>query len=62
MGMMKKLPKDLLSRLLLIGACIIMLLVDIFSWNFSTISLMVVCAAISFAVFLMKKNKGGAEK
>lgn len=59
LGMMKKVPKDKMSRLLLWGGCIVMLLSDIFAWNFSTISLMLVCACISFGVFLVTRKKGG---
>lgn len=58
-GMMKKVPKDILSRILLWGSCVVMLLSDIFAWNFSTISLMLVCACISVAVFLATRKKGG---
>ena len=61
-GMMKKVPKDLLSQLLLWGGCAVMLVSDIFAWNFSTISLMLVCAAISLAVFFVTRKKGGALK
>ncbi len=57
-GMLKKLPKNWLSRLLFLGACSVMLLVNIFSWNFSSISLMAICAAVSMAVFLMGKRGG----
>lgn len=59
LGMAKALPKDVLSGVLLIGAAAVMLLVNIFSWSFSSIALMIICATISFAVFLMK---GGAKK
>ena len=62
LGMFKKLPKNRLSRLLFLGSCTVMLLVNIFSWNFSSISLMVICAVVSFAVFLMGKGKGGTGK
>jgi len=58
-GMMKKVPKDLLSRILLWGGCGVMLLSDIFALNFSTISLMLVCACISLGVFLITRKKGG---
>ena len=61
-GMMKKVSKDLLSQLLLWGGCAVMLLSDIFAWNFSTISLMLVCAAISLAVFFVTRKKGGEAK
>lgn len=59
LGMAKALPKDVLSRILLIGSAGVMLLVNIFSWSFSSIALMLICAAVSFAVFLVK---GGAKK
>ena len=62
LGMMKKVPKDLLSRILLWGSCVVMLLSDIFAWNFSTISLMLVCAGISLAVFFATRKKGGEVK
>ena len=42
-----------------------MLLIDLFSWNFSSISLMLVAAAISLTFFLVKgapAGKGGAAK
>ena len=42
-----------------------MLLIDLFSWNFSSISLMLVAAAISLTLFLVKgapAGKGGAAK
>ena len=61
-GMMKSLPKNALSRILLWGSCAVMLAVNIFSWNFSSVALMVICAAISFAVFMGSRKKGGAEK
>ena len=61
-GMMKKVSKDLLSQLLLWGSCLVMLLSDIFAWNFSTISLMLVCAVISLTVFFATRKKGGEAK
>ena len=62
LGMMKKVPKDWLSRILLWGGCLCMLLSDIFAWNFSTISLMLVCACISLAVFFATRKEGGEAK
>ena len=64
-GMMKKVPKDLLSRLLLWGGCLCMLLSDIFAWNFSTISLMLIAAAVSLTIFILNgapEQKGGANE
>ena len=39
---------------------IVMLLVDIFSWNFSTISLMLIAAVVGFVCYLT--GKAGAKK
>ena len=60
LGMMKKLPKDRMTRIFLWGACAVVLLTDILSVNFSTITVMVICALVSLRVYLMKK-KGGAQ-
>jgi len=58
-GMMKTTGKTLLSRVLLFGAAAVMILVDIFAWNFSSVVLMLICAVISFSAFLAK---GGTKK
>jgi chromate transporter len=42
-----------------------MLLIDLFSWNFSSVSLMLVAAVVSLAIFLIQgapPQKGGAAK
>lgn len=59
LGMMKKLSKDTMSQGFLWGACAIMLLTDILAVNFSTITMMVICAVVSLAVYLVNKKKGG---
>lgn len=61
-GMIKSLPKNLLSRILLWGSCAAMLLVNIFAWNFSSVALMAICAVVSLVVYVVGKNRGGAEK
>lgn len=58
-GMMKTVSKNLLSRILLIGSAAVMLAVDIFALNFSSVVLMLICAVISFSAFLAK---GGNKK
>ena len=63
-GMIKKMAKTLLSRMLMIGATAVMLAVNLFSWNFSSISLMLIAAAVSLAVFVLKGapgQKGGGK-
>jgi len=60
LGMMKKLPKDVMTRCLLWGACGVMLLADIFAFSFSTIAMMLICGVVGMTVFLIRRKKGGA--
>ena len=62
LGMMKKLPKDKLTKTLLWVGCGVMLLSDIFALGFSTIALMIICATISIAMYVGKRQKGGEQK
>ena len=64
-NMAKKMNKDVLSKVLLICSFLLMLSVNLFSLNFSTISLMIIGAAISLCAFGIKAfrdKKGGADK
>lgn len=61
--MIKKMPKKLLSRIIMIFSAAAMLMISAFSWNFSSISLMLTAAAVSLCIFLLKEmsqKKGGA--
>ena len=59
--MIKKMRKKPLPIAIMVCACAVMLCVNLFSWNFSTISLMIVAAAVSLALFALKAlKKGGA--
>ena len=60
LGMMKKLPKDTLTRVLLWVGCGVILLTDLLSIHFSTIALMIICATVSIALYVGKRQKGGA--
>ena len=60
LGMMKKLGKDKMTRIFLWGAFAIILLTDILAINFSTITMMVLCAGFSLAIYVAGKKKGGA--
>ena len=63
--MMGKMQKKALPRLIMLGSFAVMLLINIFSWHFSSIALMLVVAAISLAVFCIEGapgQKGGAGK
>ena len=63
--MIRKMPKKWLPLSIMVGSCIFMLLINIFSWSFSSISLMLIAAVISLTVFSIQKapqSKGGAQK
>ena len=59
--MLQKMKKNVLPCTILICSVIAMLLVDIFSVNFSSISLMLVAAVVGFVSFLLGR-KAGAKK
>lgn len=61
--MIKKMTKKLLPRIIMIFSAAAMLMISAFSWNFSSISLMLTAAAVSLCIFLLKEmsqKKGGA--
>ena len=63
--MIRKMQKKWLPRSIMMGSCLAMLLINIFSWNFSSISLMLIAAIISLTIFAIQKapqSKGGASK
>ena len=63
--MIKKMQKKKLPRAIMLCSCVIMLFINIFAWNFSSISLMLIAAAISLTIFVLNgapDQKGGAKK
>ena len=63
--MIKKMHKKKLPRTIMLCSFAAMLCIDIFAWNFSSISLMVVAAVASVTIFALNgqpQQKGGAEK
>ena len=63
--MIKKMHKKKLPRAIMICSCIVMLCINIFAWNFSSISLMLIAAVVSLTVFILNgapEQKGGAKK
>lgn len=63
--MVKKMQKKHLPRAIVVCSFAAMLMINIFAWNFSSIALMLIAAAVSLAVFLAKgasEQKGGAKK
>ena len=63
--MIKKMHKKKLPRTIMACSCAAMLCINIFSLNFSSISLMLAAAAVSLAVFVLgiaPEQKGGGVK
>ena len=63
--MIKKMHKKKLPRAIMICSAIVMLCINIFAWNFSSISLMLIAAVVSLTIFVLNgapDQKGGAKK
>ena len=63
--MIQKMHKKKLPRTIMICSCIAMLCINVFAWNFSSISLMLVAAAVSLTIFILNgapEQKGGTKK
>jgi chromate transporter len=63
--MIKKMHKKKLPRVIMISSCAVMLCVNIFAWNFSSINLMLIAAIVSLTLFILNgapEQKGGAKK
>ena len=63
--MIPKMQKKLLPRAIMVCACVVMLCVNVFAWNFSSISLMLIAAAVSLSLFVIQgapDQKGGGKK
>ena len=58
-NMLKSVPQGILPRLILLCSFAAMLIIDLFSLSFSTISLMLIAAAVSLAASFLAE-KGGA--
>ena len=56
--MAKTLPKEPIRIILLVAALILTVLISIFSWKISTITLLLTAALISLAVFFVQDRKG----
>ena len=63
--MIRKMPRKRLPRAIMVCSAIAMLLIDLFSWDFSSISLMLIAGAVSLAIFCLQgcpDQKGGGKK
>ena len=55
--MFQKMKKKTLSCVILAASVVVMLLVDIFSWNFSSISLMLIAAAVGLCAWFVDRSR-----
>ena len=63
--MIKKMKKKIFPRVIMISAFLVMTVVNIFSWNFSSINLMLITGVLSLIIFAVQTapdRKGGAKK
>ena len=63
--MIKKMHKKRLPQTIMVCSCVAMLCINIFAWNFSSISLMLIAAVVSLTFFILNgapEQKGGAKK
>ena len=63
--MIKKMKKKIFPRVIMISAFLVMTVVNIFSWNFSSINLMLIAGVLSLIIFAVQTEpdrKGGAKK
>ena len=62
--MIKKMKKKLFSSVIMISAFLVMMMVNIFSWSFSSINLMLIAGVLSLIIFAIQTapgRKGGAK-
>ncbi len=60
--MIKKMRKKVLPRIIMTCSFVVMLLINIFSWNFSSISLMIIAAIMNLCIFVAKGTPGGSKE
>ena len=63
--MIQKMKKKIFPRVIMISAFLVMMMVNIFSWSFSSINLMLIAGVLSLIIFAVQTapdRKGGAKK
>lgn len=63
--MIQKMKKKIFPRVIMISAFLVMMMANIFSWNFSSINLMLIAGVLSLIIFAVQTapdRKGGAKK
>ena len=63
--MIQKMHKKKLPKTIMVCSCIVMSCINLFAWNFSSISLMLIAAIVSLTIFVLNgapEQEGGAKK
>ena len=63
--MINKMHKKKLPRTIMLCSAIVMLCINVFAWNFSSISLMLIAAVVSLTIYVLNgapDQKGGTKK
>ena len=63
--MIRKMQKKILPRMIMVCTFVVMMLINIFSWSFSSINLMLIAGILSLIIFAVQKasdRKGGASE
>ena len=63
LSMLKKMKKGILPRVIMVCSLVLLFLISIFAWNFSSISMLLIAAVISLICFVLQdtKKEGRAE-
>ena len=61
-NMIQKMKKKKKPLVILICSCTLMLCINVFSWNFSSISLILLAAAVNLTIYAVTTKKGGGTK
>lgn len=61
LNMFKKMKKDLLPRVIMVCSLVLMFLVNILAWNFSSISMLLIAAGVSLLCFILQDAKKEGE-
>ena len=59
--MIRKMNKDIMAKGIMITSFTAMLLIQIFSWNFSSVSLMIMAAIVSLVIYKINTLNQGKE-
>lgn len=57
LNMARKMQKKLLPRVIMVCSLVVMFLINIFAWNFSSISMLLIAAVVSLICFVLQETR-----